>query len=168
MNKKIGLVAIMMCSALLVVAQLPENKQKLVQEYYKDRIANTDEEDYLKPVAVIGKIKVKDIEKGQEEVWKTWKNTFLAQDILPNWTDVVPETKNYPVHSWVLKRENPMPFYWVRKGKTIEGQKYAFFLNLHGSGPKCSPNSSAIWKRSWNRLYAYNPMVSKTNAQRSS
>lgn len=118
------------------LAQLSVNQKLGLQTYFKERIKAVDEETHLVPSAKGGRLSIGNLQKTRNQIWAIWKETYLAHDSIPICTDVLPSTASYPVQYWELKRESPMPFFFLRKGESSAGVKNALFLNLHGSGPK--------------------------------
>lgn len=134
--QKFRLVILLNCFTLVSIAQLPSDLKLAVEGYFEERITMSDEETHLIPFMIEKKLSLKSISMANDKIWKVWKETYLAQDTLPYWTEAESIVEEIPTYSWSLKRESPMPFYWISKGKPAHGEKYSFFLNLHGSGPK--------------------------------
>lgn len=80
-----------------------------------------------------GKLTLKNIDEARASVWNTWKqaNTRLETQPLPPIQDMNEVT----AHSWNMIEEDPMPFYWGKKGE-VGANGRALFINIHGSGPK--------------------------------
>lgn len=123
------------CVAVRQPAFVNDGKAK---EYFQARIAGATTENSLiafTDVQTTKNLKRQNIDHARATVWSLWKETNRSIETLPEATlaDVAPEP--FPVHTWELKEENPMPFYFIRKGEREEGPA-PLFLNLHGSGPK--------------------------------
>lgn len=140
----------------LVSAQLSTQQKAAMKAYLQERISTTDEETHLVSYNEQTKLPLKEIPQAKSQVWALWKETYLSQDSLPTWTQVSAETSNYPVHTWTLKREDPMPFYFIRKGTGDASQKHALFLNLHGSGPKAMEFKNTL---AWTMRYQDAPSI---------
>src|SRR5699024_7608430 len=81
------------------------------------------------------KLQPSEVKEATKEIWEIWKSVVHKHASLP-----VPDkvTKQSPPieHQWNLIKEDPMPFYYIKKTGEKSIKKYPLHLNLHGSGPK--------------------------------
>ena len=106
-----------------------------VKTYFKDRLANAHLENQLIPSKENKLIGHHEVDNYRRKLWQIWKETLLEVDSLPNSILANDGDKNLPIHSWKLIDEDPMPFYYLKKGDE-NSQRRSLFINLHGSGPK--------------------------------
>lgn len=120
-----------------VLGHMPTNAQlklpqKQVTSYFSERITLAHVEDKL--VSFDGKnvLSKKNVEPAKTDVWKLWKAVNQKIEQLPT---TVEGSLDMAPHEWILVGEDPMPFYYFRKGQPAAAG-VPLFLNLHGSGPK--------------------------------
>lgn len=113
-------------------------KEADVFTYFKKRIADNATENILVPFDAKKPNEIKkDLPKAKQLVWEIWRKVNQEIETLPTPSDVGHSLKidSISVHQWELIGEDPMPYYFIKKGKAGQ-DKHALFLNLHGSGPK--------------------------------
>lgn len=125
------------CFSQDVYSQKYSGLQPKVDAYFAERLRSMDEETHLISFGQKSEIKLGKVEEGKSFVWERWKSKVLQTDSLPVWSTNLENRDSISIHHWELKKEDPMPFYFVRKSDD-ENRKHALFLNLHGSGPKNS------------------------------
>jgi len=121
----------------------------------RDRLSSVDESTYLIPFAYTCNIKQSNEKEAKDFVWEQWKQEVLAVDSLPQATVLKSKDDVLKVQHWSLKGEDPMPFYYLRKGDQDQ-VKHALFLNLHGSGPKQNEFKNTL---AWSLRYADKPSL---------
>lgn len=130
--------------------QFNKTEQARVAAYFEERIAGATTEISLIPYPLdrqSKKLNIKEINPAREAIWALWKTTNQQMETLPVATMADSASEPFPIHVWELKDENPMPFYFIRKGKADDGP-LPLFLNLHGSGPKIHEFSATLnWSR---------------------
>lgn len=137
----------------VATAQEQPQKQAYIAAYFKDRLAKMDEETHLIPAALKQSVKINGLAEQKQAIWALWSTAVKLQDALPTVTTVEADKKDYPVDSWELKKEDPLPFYYIKKGSD-QAKKHALFLNLHGSGPKDPEFKNTL---AWSLRYADAP-----------
>lgn len=105
-----------------------------IVSFLKEKIKSFPEDDLV--YSGKKKINLKNLEQSRNKIWRLWKeaNREIAQ--LPQATASTGSfEQKFPVHSWELPEEDPLPFYFLTKGK-LPQTGYPLFVNLHGSGQK--------------------------------
>lgn len=99
-------------------------------------------------------LKIEECKDAEARIWSLWKNVNADFSEFKNKIYRTPKTfEDYPIQVWEMYKEDPMPFYFVKKGnKPAEG--YPLFLNLHGSGPKFDEFRSTL---AWSLQYKDSP-----------
>ncbi len=138
-KKTLLLLAGMVMTAIIAMGQTPETAR---QNYFKARIANSNEENIAVAYKGRKKLKASQVDQAKEEIWTIWKSVNNELEQLPAFT---PSTDEEPtLHHWELIDEDPMPFYLLRKEDEAGTQQKPLFINLHGSGPKEREFSAAL------------------------
>lgn len=131
---------------LVFIAFLPSSGQANISDsqilpdssvvsYFKERI-NDFRKINTHALSEGKKIKRKDIEKSRKEIWALWKKANTDVAALPQPVKALYDPKHvYPINTWQLHDEDPMPFYYISKGDQPE-TGFPLFINIHGSGPK--------------------------------
>lgn len=109
--------------------------------YFKDRVVNSNTENELVPFVGNTKIKPSKVKDTREKVWSAWKDVNNDIEQLPDFS--LSSEESPVLHHWELIDEDPMPFYLLKKGDNSI-QKKPLFLNLHGSGPKTHEFKAAL------------------------
>lgn len=125
-----------------------------IHSYFAERLKSADEEQHLIPFEGKRTIKNNEIPAVRAAVWQQWKKQLLSYDSLPAAIEPQPEELP-PLYQWELKKENPMPFYFIRKGDG-RSKTHAMFLNLHGSGPKAHEFRNTF---AWTMRYEDRPSI---------
>lgn len=128
--------------------------QHMMDGYFAERLKSADEEQHLVPFKGKQKLKNNEITAAKAAVWHRWKEQLLRYDTLPVAIEPQP-TELPPLNQWELKEEDPMPFYFIRKGDG-GSQRHAMFLNLHGSGPKAYEFTNTF---AWTMKYEDSPSI---------
>ncbi|MDF2514836.1 MAG: hypothetical protein K0R59_132 [Sphingobacterium sp.] len=107
-----------------------------IREYFQQRIQLRHQENSLIPFTRKTNLKIDQLTGEKDRIWRLWKETNmpLDQQLPPPTLGDVTNMK-YPLHKWPLVGEDPLPFYYLKKGKNSDSKK-PLFLTLHGSGPK--------------------------------
>lgn len=136
---------ILLILAILVLpdALVAQSNESNKRAYFKERINNSNKENELVPFQGNTKLKKSDVERAKAKVWETWKRVNNEIERLPELTQSTVEEP--PLYSWELIDEDPMPYYFLRKGDEDAKQQKPLFLNLHGSGPKVHEFSAALF-----------------------
>ncbi len=142
-NSVLTLISIVFLTCVAPSAARGSEQDSLIVNYFRERIT-----DYKKSgnyeFSKGKKISHKELNISSEKVWKLWKIANLTAEKLPTFFPEKPKVlADIPIHSWQLKDEEPMPFYYIKK-KEKPDNGYPLFLNLHGSGPKGPEFLSAL------------------------
>src|SRR5690606_19811022 len=142
-NSKHLLECFVVLSCLLPATVYSSENDSLTIKYFKNRINDFEKSgnyEFKK-----GKnISLKEIESEKQKTWKLWKVANTTFEKLPTEFPENPKViGDIPVHTWQLKGEESMPFYYIKK-KEKPADGYPVFLNLHGSGPKGPEFLSAL------------------------
>lgn len=142
-NSKLFLISFFVISCLIPISALSSEQDSLIVKYFRERI-----EDYEKAGNYSfengNNLSFNDLKVSQNKVWNLWKIANSTYEKLPTFFPENPKVLgDFPIHSWELKGEDPMPFYYIKK-KSKPDNGYPLFLNLHGSGPKGPEFLSAL------------------------
>ncbi|MCA5006349.1 hypothetical protein [Sphingobacterium bovistauri] len=122
------------CCLIPASAQSSE-QDSLIVKYFRERIADYEKSGNYK-FEKGNILSLKDVKISQGKIWNLWKIANTTFEKLPTKFPDNPQVlADIPVHTWQLKGEEPMPFYYIKK-KEKPATGYPIFLNLHGSGPK--------------------------------
>lgn len=99
------------------------------------------------------KLSLKNLDEARLALWTAWgqANEKLEEQPLPDLQDLGSVTP----HFWDMIGEDPMPFYWGRKGDS-NAQDLPLFINIHGSGPKAHEWKANLY---WVQKYEDGPSV---------
>lgn len=124
-------------------------------EYFRDRIKDYEKSgDYN--FQHRKNLPINQVASAKERIWELWKKANTTFEQLPRVTTEAPREKyDYPIYSWKLMEEDPMPFYYFKKQEKPAGG-YPLFLNTHGSGPKSSEFLATL---KWSLVYQDGPSV---------
>ncbi len=149
----ISLIIVIRCMSE-TVAQSHQSTIEM-SNYFTERLRQMDEETSLIPYTKMDNLKARDVEKAKSFVWNTWKTQVLEIDSLPTAMEISHNQQDIYPHIWQLKKEDPLPFYYIKKGEA-KNNKYALFLNLHGSGPKVMEFKNTL---GWTLRYEDSPSI---------
>ncbi|WP_316840416.1 hypothetical protein [Pedobacter gandavensis] len=154
LNKYILLLAFSAGNAQIANAEKVIPSDSLTLNYFKKNIQQ-HEKSVMGYPSQGNPVKISMLDQSTKKVWELWKkaNTDLSE--LPEPTLAKPEIKTYPVHQWLMKEEDPMPFYYFSK-ESQPATGYPLFLNLHGSGPKIGEFNATI---GWSLRYKDAPAI---------
>lgn len=140
--------------SLNVNSQPVENYDKQIHSYFVERITNYAKEDSL--VAFEHQLDVKESEIADfaKRTWEVWKNTNNEIEKIPELLGS--DLAELDLNKWELIDEDPMPFYFIKKGAQLIDKKLPLFLNLHGSGPKDSELKATLH---WSKIYDDSPSI---------
>lgn len=127
---------------------------KNVRSYFKERILNSNREGVMVPFQGNTKLEASNVQSAKERIWSTWKEVNNEIEKLPTLATVA--NVDEQLHQWELIDEDPMPFYFFKKGDETSAQKKPLFINLHGSGPKTHEFNAAL---SLSKRYDDSPSV---------
>lgn len=136
-------------------AELSNQSDSTIITYFKNIINDYRKADH-ESLPDSKKMALKDIEQSRKNVWALWikANTDVAE--LPQPIKALADNKHiYPMNTWQLHGEDPMPFYYISKGEQPK-TGYPMFINLHGSGPKKGEFEAAL---RWGLMYKDVPSV---------
>jgi len=137
-----GLLLFLLCLTSLSAIGQTKTHNKQIESYFEQRIENGHAENQLIPYTNKKGLTTKNWQSAKSDVWAIWKTVNNRMEQLPT---LVQATAEMPTNQWELIGEEPMPFYYFKKG-AAGTNKAPLFLNLHGSGPKAMEfKNTAAW-----------------------
>lgn len=153
-NKYVLLLALTTGNWQMANAEKSIPSDSLVLDYFKKNIQQHEKPVIGFPTAG-NPIKIAQLDQSSKRIWALWKKANTDTDELPEPVMASAEIKTYPVFKWLMKEEDPMPFYYFSK-EAQPKTGYPLFLNLHGSGPKVGEFNATI---GWSLRYKDAPAI---------
>lgn len=121
---------------------LIKDNSESVKNYLKNRVLNSNLESTMVPFYGNTKLDESQVNSTKEKIWTIWKEVSNEIELLPSLATEA--SVDEQLHHWKLIDEDPMPFYFFKKGDKVNAQEKPLFINIHGSGPKTHEFNAAL------------------------